>query len=77
MFFQEYQMRARYEELLREAEYYRLISQVKQQSPRRRQPFGLALAWLGRCLRRWGDLLLERFGDTEKDTLPQDVKSSL
>ncbi|MGB2964537.1 MAG: hypothetical protein WBB69_11185 [Anaerolineales bacterium] len=77
MLYLEYQMRARHKELLREAADYRLVSQAKQQLTRRRQLLDLALVWLGRSLRRWGDLLLERFGDTETDTPTQAVKSCI
>lgn len=65
------------EELLREAAHYRLISQVQLRSARRTYSYGLALAWLGSRLYKWGNLLQERFSDTETIAPSQAVKSCI
>ncbi len=75
MFELEYQINTRYEELIKEAENYRLISQVKGRSLRRKQPYSQILFWLGRSLHKWGHLLLDRFSDADTDTLPQVINS--
>ena len=65
------------EELLREAAHYRLIAQAQGRSARRKYSYGLALAWLGSRLCKWGNLLQERFSDTETIAQSQAVKSSI
>jgi hypothetical protein len=54
----------RQEELLAEAERYRLISLANQRSSNQRNFLATALAWWGSKLSRWGGVLQERFGDT-------------
>ena len=77
MFYNEYLMWARQKELLREAAHYRLISQVQRRSARRKYSYGLALAWLGSRLCKWGSLLQERFSDTETIAPSQAVKNCI
>jgi hypothetical protein len=52
----------RYKELLREAERYRLVRQVRTGHERRHLFYRQALAWLGRRLIAWGWRLQERYG---------------
>ena len=66
MFFDEDLIRFHREELLKEAENSRLITQSRPQSARRRYRYKLAFAWLGIRLSQWGELLQERFGDLEE-----------
>lgn len=52
----------RYKELLREAERYQLVRQVRAGHERRYLFHRQALAWLGRRLIIWGWRLQERYG---------------
>ena len=70
-------MKVRHEELLREAAHYRLISQAKRGSVKRKYSYGKALVWLGSRLCKWGSLLQERFGDAEMTTPPQAANSCI
>ena len=61
----EYELsKLRQKELLKEAEHYRIISQVKRGSSRQRKTLARGLAWWGSILSRWGRILQERFGDS-------------
>jgi hypothetical protein len=53
----------RQEEILREAERYRLISQFKRRPSGRNISLAATLAWWGSKLINWGHFLQERFGD--------------
>ncbi len=53
------------EELIREAEHYRLISSVKRNNtPQGKRLASHAIKWLADQLIRWGSLLQERYGDS-------------
>ncbi len=65
MFLQEDFIRARHEELLREANNYRLISQMRGHPSRSKNLYYLALAGLGSILSDLGDQMQERFGNPE------------
>ncbi len=77
MFYNEYLMKARQEELLSEAERYRLISQAQQRSTRKKYSYALALVWLGIRLCKWGHRLQERFDDAGRVCPSQAVKSGI
>lgn len=65
MFLQEDFMRARYEELLREANNYRLISQIRRHPSWSKNLYYLALAGFGSILSDLGDQMQEQFGNPE------------
>ena len=53
--------RAHYEDMLRAAHHDRLVRRIPAQRRRNPRSLGRTLAWLGRCLVRWGSLLQERY----------------
>ena len=77
MLYNEYLVQVRHEELLDEAERYRLISQAQRRSARKKYSYALALAWLGIRLCNWGNRLQERFGDAGRVGPSQAVKSGI
>ncbi len=63
MFYHEYFMRMRHEELLAEAERARLIKEVKQRPVKAFPFYARSLAWLGGILCNLGSLLGKRFAE--------------
>ena len=74
MILDEYLMRIRQEEILRETERNRLIAQAKRLSQRKWSYSGRALTWFGNRLIGWGEYLQLRFGDAKKISQPQPVE---
>jgi hypothetical protein len=77
MFLDEELMRLHQEQLLKEAENSRLIAQIRKRSPRRASVYGLAFAWLGIRLCRWGTLLQERFEVAETVAASQSMNNGI
>ncbi len=69
-------MRLRQEELLQEAERYRLISLAQKNAPRGNQPYRRVLVWLGSKLSDWGSQMQARFGETRVSVSPDPGKCS-
>jgi hypothetical protein len=63
MIMQEYLMKVRYEELLKEVEQIRLINSVKRHPVKGYRFYANSLAWLGGILCGLGNKLEKRFGD--------------
>lgn len=63
MIVHEYLIRKRHEELLAEAEHYRLANEASQLHGKRFSFYGKLLAWLGGILCNLGSQLEKRFGD--------------
>jgi len=63
MIMQEYLMKIRYEELLKEVEQIRLINSVKRHPVKGYRFYANSLAWLGGILCGLGSQLEKRFGD--------------
>jgi hypothetical protein len=68
MYINDYIVKEHQNELLKEAEYYRMISLAKHHQVNTSQYFTKSLAWLGKRMCSWGSLLESRFGG--QSTLP-------
>ncbi len=73
----EYFLRMRHEELLEEAERFRLIEKTKQLQGNRFGYYGKLLALLGSILCNLGGWLVKRFGDEVAINHTQSIDSSL
>ena len=77
MFSNEYLVKIRHEELLKEAARYRLISQAKQGSIRCKYSYSPTLVWLGSRLCKWGNFLQERFDNSRMVTPSHTINNSI
>ena len=63
MFIYQEEVRIRHQELLAEAEKYRLISNLKTPQGRRKPIYPRAMTWIGSQMLTWGYWLTSRFGE--------------
>lgn len=69
--------RERRQDLLRDAEHYRLIALAQSNTPQKRRSLRRWLASLGTRLCIWGGQLQKRFGETEAEKTAPTLRSKL
>jgi hypothetical protein len=77
MFHLEYYAQERRQELLREAELYRLIAIAQSKKPKKEYSMRRWLVSLGTHLCTWGDQLQRRFGEVDAENTTQSLGSSM
>ena len=65
MILNEYMMHIRHEEMLAEAERFRIVSLASRRPMRKNPLLGVALNWMGSLLSKWGATLQKRSGNQD------------